>query len=103
MALQMFEADNIANRTKILLDQCTRTGKCTEDDDRALNAIDANITQILITAERRCERVHGLSNIMQGCSDIPPNMTREAAILSAKAQSKMHSESYGQYSRMPPR
>jgi hypothetical protein len=39
MALQMFETDNIANQTKILLDRCTRTGKCTENDKRALNAI----------------------------------------------------------------
>jgi hypothetical protein len=47
MAKQMFETDNIANRTKTLLsiiDRCTRTGKCTKDDERALNVIDANIT-----------------------------------------------------------
>ena len=49
MAMQMFETDNIANRTKVLIDRCTRTGKCTEDDERILNAIDANITHILLT------------------------------------------------------
>jgi hypothetical protein len=43
MALQMFDADNIANRTKTLIDRCT-TGKCTANDEWALNAIDANIT-----------------------------------------------------------
>jgi hypothetical protein len=88
---QMFEAENIANRTKILLDRCTRTGKCTEDDDRALNAINANIIQILLTTERDCKRAHGhdwslllanagctdiatkshLSDMMQGHSEIP--------------------------------
>jgi hypothetical protein len=60
MAMQMFETDNTANRTKILvIDQCTRTGKCTDADERALNAIDANITRILIIAERKCKRAHG--------------------------------------------
>jgi hypothetical protein len=84
-----------------------------ESDERALNAIDANITQILLLAEQRCKRAHGhdwspllatpagrtviaakwqLSNIMHGRSVIPYDVTREAAIISAKAQIQ---EAYG--------
>jgi hypothetical protein len=106
MAMQMFDTNNIANRTKILLDRCTRTGKCTANDERALNAINANITRILLTAESKCKQAHGhdwspllanagrtviaakwhLSDIMQGRSAIPPSMTRESAILLARSQ-----------------
>ena len=106
LALKMFETDNIANRTKILIERCKRTEKCTADDERILNAIDANITQILLTAERKCKRAHGhdwspllanagrtviaakwhLSDIMQGRSEIPAHMTRASAIILARSQ-----------------
>jgi hypothetical protein len=39
MAMKMFETDNIANRTKTLIDRCTRTGKCTDEAGEEMERI----------------------------------------------------------------
>jgi hypothetical protein len=54
-----FDAQNIENRTTILTERCTRTKRCTEQDVCALNAIDAEITEIMLWAESKCKRAHG--------------------------------------------
>lgn len=108
MVERRFAADNIAERVQKLMQRCTNTGKCSENDEAILNAIDANITKILLWAEAKCKRAKGhdwspllanagrtviaakwhLSNIMTGRTMIPTGITRETAIAKARSQIK---------------
>jgi hypothetical protein len=100
------QVDNIVQRVEKLVKQCQQTGVCSKHDERILNAIDANITEIMLWAETKCKGAKGhdwspllanagqtviaakwnLSNIVHGCSPIPINITREEAISKAKVQ-----------------
>jgi hypothetical protein len=51
LAEKRFEVDNTAARTQILLSRCEKTGRCSAADERIMNAIDANITNILLWAK----------------------------------------------------
>jgi hypothetical protein len=112
---QRFNADNIAARVAMLLQQYTSTGQCTPNDERILNKIDLNITRIMLWAETQCKRAKGhdwstgqmviaakwnLSNIMMGRTTIPMNVSRDEAITKARSQIKDHTPSYGKYRRM---
>jgi len=108
MVERRFQADNIAERVTKLLQRCETTGRCTSHDESILNAIDANITWILLWAETKCKRAKGhdwspllasagrtviaakwnLSSIMHGRTQIPPNIPRAVAISNAKGQIK---------------
>jgi hypothetical protein len=56
MVQHWFEADNIEARVLVmLLQQCTSTGQCTLNDERILNAINLNITRIMLWAETHCK------------------------------------------------
>jgi hypothetical protein len=54
-----FLAENIHERINILVHRCERTQQCTSDDERILNKIDADITSILLAAERDCKKAKG--------------------------------------------
>ena len=103
---QQCQVDNIAARIATLIQRCKRTGRCSAQDVNILNAIDMNITEILLWAERHCKRAKGphdwspllasagqtvitakwsLSNIIHGRTHIPPNVLRETAISKAKS------------------
>jgi hypothetical protein len=105
---QRFAADNIEARVQKLIKRCTTTGTCRPHDETILNAIDANITKILLWAETKCKRAKGhdwspllanagrtviaakwnLSNIMTGRTTIPATLSRDEAITKAGAQIK---------------
>jgi hypothetical protein len=98
--------DNIAARIATLIQRCKQTGRCSAQDVNILNAIDVNITEILLWAEQHCKRVKGphnwspllasagqtvitakwsLSNIIHGRTHIPPHVLQETAISKAKS------------------
>jgi hypothetical protein len=100
--------ENLEERTNTLITRCYKTGKCTDADERILNAIDNKLTDILLWAESKCKHAHGhawspllanagrtviaakwnLSNIMHGRTPIPPHLPRAMAISNAKEQIK---------------
>jgi hypothetical protein len=105
MVEQRCQADNIAARIATLIQQCKKTGRCSAQDEIILNAIDVNITEILLWVERNCKRAKGphdwssllanagrmviaakwsLSNIIHGRTPIPPHVPQELAISKAK-------------------
>ena len=59
MVCDGFYTENIFNQLAIIVSRCTRTGKCTSDDERLINKIDNNITRILLQAEAKCKRAKG--------------------------------------------
>jgi hypothetical protein len=102
-----FEKENIMGRLATLRHRCTRTGKCTPNDERILNQIDLNITAIMLRAEKECKKAKGfawspllvhagktvlaarwhMSDILNGRIEIPPG-TKADMITEAKAQVK---------------
>ena len=103
-----FTADNIANRMTKLIKRCNRTEICSDNDIKILNAIDRNITEIMLWAERKCKNAKGhawspllanagrtviaakwhLSDVRNGRYQLPPNIPRADAIKNAKAKIK---------------
>jgi hypothetical protein len=104
-----FAHENIEARIQTLLKRCQDTGQCLPNDVWILNNIDATITEIMLWAETKCKRPKGqyewspllanagrmviaakwhLSNIMTGRTSIPPDLTREQAISTARTQIK---------------
>jgi hypothetical protein len=101
-------ADNIAARVMKLIQRRQTTGLCSAYDVTILNAIDANITEIMLWAETNYKHAKGhdwspllanagrtviaakwnLSNIMHGRTPTPSNVLKEVAISKAKAQIK---------------
>jgi hypothetical protein len=54
-----FHAENIIARIATLVNRCDRTQKCTPNDEKILNKIDSDITNILLSAEIKCKKAKG--------------------------------------------